>query len=169
MQTIQTIEGLRAVLDTIRCEELLKAAMTAELNAEVARISGRFLPKIEEKEQEIIKLTEIVEAYAVLNRGDLLSGQAKSAEVGGHRLGWRENGGAIVFAKGQNGKKVLERLRKAGGSLRKLFIRETPALNKDAMKAKWLTWGRKLQAVGVRLKSEEIFFVEIDVSKKEAK
>ena len=48
--------------------------------------------------------------------------------------------------------------------LRKLFVRNKPAIDKDAMKSRWRVWKGPLQKIGARLVSAEAFFLELDVS-----
>lgn len=163
--TIQSLDDLHRALAQARVDTILANSLAAELNAELAAVHARFDDKIKGRMDSVKAITKAVEVYASKNRATLLKGKAKSLTVDGHEIGWRDNGGAVACVRGTKEKQVVARLLKAGGALRKYFIRQTPSLDKDAIKAKWATFSGKLKALGLRIKHEEAFFIELDISK----
>lgn len=165
MNPIQNLEQLRGALSVAQQATILVRSMTAEMDAELAAVKARFEGKIKTRADEAEAATKAIQVYAATHRDTLLWEGGKSCEINGHTLGWRDNGGAIKMAKGTTEKKLLAKLLK-NSALAKLFVRRTPALDKEAMKAKWNGFKAKLTALGVRLKHEETFFIELDVTPK---
>lgn len=165
MSPIQNDEQLRGALAIAQQATILVRSMSSEMDAEIASVKARFEGKIKTRRDEAEAATKAIQVYAAANRETLLSEGGKSCEINGHTLGWRDNGGAIKMAKGMTEKKLLAKLLK-NTVLAKLFVRRTPTLNKDAMRDKWTAFRSKLTALGVRLKHEETFFIELDVTPK---
>lgn len=163
MKPTPTHEPLATLLATAKQSTILVRSITAEMDAEVAAVKAKFTGKITTRQSEAEAAIKAAQVYADEHRAELLKDGGKSCVLNGHTLGWRDNGGAIKMAKGMTEKKVLAKLLKSSG-LAKLFVRRTPALDKDAMKTKWNGFKAKLTALGVRLKHEESFFVELDVT-----
>lgn len=161
---IQSLDDLHRALAEARADTILARSLTAEMDAELAAVRARFDGKIKTRTDNVKAITKAVEVYASKNRATLLKGKAKSLNVDGHEIGWRENGGAVSCVRGTTEKKAVARILKAGGVLKQYFIRQTPGLNKDAIKAKWATFGGKLKALGLRIKHEEDFYINLDVS-----
>jgi phage host-nuclease inhibitor protein Gam len=160
---IDTLDQMTDALAAMRRERTLQQSITAELNAELARVKDRHEPDLTKHAAEEKRLAEAVRAFVEGQRGALL-GKAKSFKVEGHTIGFRSNGGAISFTKKSGGAKgVLQTLRDAGGKLAKLFIRTKEDLDKSAMKENWEQHGPVLQEIGVRLTEEELFFIELDM------
>lgn len=162
---ITSPQQLQDCLDLAARELLLQNSLTTEMDAEITTIKARYEPKVNKHEKERARLIAEAQCYAVEQRKTLLSGGKKSMTLGGHKLGWQDNGGAVKTIKGTSEKKVIERISKSGGILAKLFLRHKPALDKESISKKWAAYGAKLRAFGLRLIQEELFFVELDVSK----
>lgn len=161
---LETMEQVTAALAVMRQERIHQQSLTAELNAELAKVKNRFEPEIQKHKDAEMERAEAVRVYFDAHRATLLPGKLKSTRLEGHGIGYRANGGAISFTKKSGGaKKVLAALKEAGGKLAKLFIRTTEAVDKAAMKDEWEAYGEELQAFGVRLTEEEIFFIELDM------
>lgn len=163
MKPIPTHEPLMTLLATAKTATILVRSITAEMDAEVAAVKAKFEGKIKTRAGEAEAAIKAMQVYADENRKDLLKDGGKSCTLNGHVIGWRDNGGAIKMAKGMNEKKLLAKLLNNSG-LARLFVRRTPTLDKEAMKAKWMGFKAKLTALGVRLKHDEVFFVELDVT-----
>jgi phage host-nuclease inhibitor protein Gam len=161
---LETLDHVTAALATMRAERIHQQSLTAELNAELAKIKNRLEPQIQKHKDAELAQAEAVQAYFDAHRAELLPGKLKSTKLEGHAIGYRANGGAISFTKKSGGaKKVLEALKAAGGKLARLFIRTTEAVDKAAMKDEWEAYGEELAALGVRLTEEELFFIELDM------
>lgn len=163
MKPEMTHKPLATLLATAKTCTILVRSITAEMDAEVAAVKAKFAGKISTRQSEAEAAIKAAQVYADEHREELLKEGGKSCVINGHTLGWRDNGGAIRMAKGMTEKKVLAKLLKSSG-LAKLFVRRSPTLDKEAMKAKWSGFKAKLTALGVRLKHEESFFVELDVT-----
>jgi len=162
MNPINNETQLIAALAQAKAATILARSMTAEMDAEVAAVKAKFEGKIKTRTDEAEAITKAVAIYADTHRKTLFA-EAKSTTLNGHTFGFRDNGGAIKTVKGVTEKKLLERLMRTPG-LRKLFVRNKPAIDKDAMKSRWRTWKGPLQKIGARLVSAEAFFLELDVS-----
>ena len=162
MKTIQNENDLRDALRIARTETLLARSIATEMDAELAAVKGRFEHQIKEHQDAAAAEIAAVEAYASQHRKALF-GEAKSATIDGHEIGYRDNGGAVKTVKGVTEKKALARLL-AKPRLLKLFVRNKPAIDKEAIKAKWSIWKGPLQKLGFRIAHEETFFAELDVS-----
>lgn len=161
---LESLDHVTAALAAMRTERIHQQSLTAELNAELAKVKNRHEPEISKHAAKEKELAEAVQAYFDAHRAELLPGKLKSTKLEGHAIGYRANGGAISFTKKSGGaKKVLEALKAAGGKLAKLFIRTKEDLDKSAMKDHWETHGEELTAFGVRLTEEELFFIELDM------
>lgn len=163
MNPITTHEHLTEALETAKRATLLARSLTTEMDAEITKVKARFEPKINEKTAEVNALARAVHVFAEDNRPMLFTGGLKSTTINGHSLGFRDTPGAIKTVKGTTEKKLLERISRVK-ALARLFVRRKPSLDKEAMLARWAVWGRKLAALGARLKQEEVFFLELDVS-----
>lgn len=73
-------------------------------------------------------------------------------------------GQAFSLMSVQTEKKVVKRLLASKGILARLFVRHTPALDKQACTAKWSRFGQALRKAGLRLVHEESFYVELNLS-----
>jgi len=162
MKTLQNENDLRDALRVARAETILARSLTSEMDAELAAVKGRFEHQIKQHQDAATTELAAVELYARAHRAELF-GEAKSATLDGHEIGYRDNGGAVKAAKGTTEKKLLARLLSRPG-LVKLFVRNKPAIDKEAIRAKWPTWKTPLQKLGFRLVHEETFFAELDVS-----
>lgn len=165
MNPIQNHEQLCGALALAQQATILADSITSEMDAEMAAVKARFEGKIKTRRDEAEAAKKAIEVYADKQRETLLEDGGKSTVINGHTLGWRDNGGAIKMAKGMTEKKLVVKLMK-NSVLAKFFIRRTPTLDKEAMKAKWTGFKAKLTALGVRLKHEETFFIELDVTPK---
>jgi len=163
MNPINNETQLIAALAEAKAATILARSMTAEMDAEVAAVKAKFEGKIKTRTDEAEAITQAVAIYANTHRKTLFAEGHKSTTLNGHTFGFRDNGGAIKTVKGVTEKKLLERLMRTPG-LRKLFVRNKPAIDKDAMKSRWRTWKGPLQKIGARLVSAEAFFLELDVS-----
>lgn len=163
MTPIQNNDQLAAALATAKQATILARSLTTEMDAEVTAVKAKFEGKIKTRTDEIDAATKAVHVYVNANRAALLPDKAKSTTLNGHEFGFRDNGGAIKTASKVTEKKLLDRLM-ARPQLRKLFVREKPSLDKDAMKTKWRQFRDKLTALGARLVHTESFFIELDVS-----
>lgn len=161
---LESLDHVTAALAAMRTERIHQQSLTAELNAELAKVKNRLEPQIQKHKDAELAQAQAVQAYFDAHRAELLPGKLKSTKLEGHAIGYRANGGAISFTKKSGGaKKVLEALKAAGGKLAKLFIRTKEDLDKSAMKDHWETHGEELTAFGVRLTEEELFFIELDM------
>ena len=160
---ITTQDEARRCLDLAARERILSNALKTEQDAEIQAIKARFASKIDAAEKAEAAQLSAVKVWAELNRTALLPRDSKSAALGSHKLGWQDNGGAIKAAKGSSEKKVLAKLLKSPAMAR-LFVRHTPALDKEAITAKWARWGAKLRTLGLRLVKEEVFFITLDIT-----
>lgn len=163
MNPIQNNDQLAAALSIAKQATILAHSLTAEMDAEVAAVQARFQGKIKQRTDEVEAATKAIHVYVNANRVALLPKDAKSTTLNGHEFGYRDNGGAIKAAPKMTEKKLLERLMRVK-ALRRLFVREKPSLDKDAMKSKWRAFGAKLQKLGARLVHTESFFIELDVT-----
>lgn len=163
MNPIQNNDQLAAALAVAKQATILARSLTAEMDAEVAAVQAKFQGKIKTRTDEIEAATKAIHVYVSANRALLLPDKAKSTTLNGHEFGFRDNGGAIKTASKVTEKKLLERLMRVK-VLRKLFVREKPSLDKDAMKTKWRSFGAQLSKLGARLAHTESFFIELDVS-----
>lgn len=163
MNPIQNTEQLAAALAVAKQSTILARSLTAEMDAEVAAVQAKFQGKIKTRTDEIEAATKAIHVYVSANRAALLPKDAKSTTLNGHEFGYRDNGGAIKAAPRLTEKKLLERLMRVK-ALRRLFVREKPSLDKDAMKTKWRSFGAQLTRLGARLVHTESFFIELDVT-----
>lgn len=161
--TIHTIKDLQTTLDLAARERIACNALTAEMDAEITAIKTRFETKIEKHKTGEAALLAAAKAYAEEHRAELLSKGIKSLPLGGHKVGWNDNGGAVSFARGKPEKKVLASILKRP-RLARLFVRMKPSLDKEAIAAKWARWGASLKGLGIRYGSSEVFFVELDIT-----
>jgi phage host-nuclease inhibitor protein Gam len=139
-------------------------ALTAELNAEIETIKARFAPKLEALKEEINEGTTAVESYALSHRAELFGKDSKTASIGGHKLILRDNGGAIVTARGIKTDTVLDRLiTHEDEGAADLFVRWKASLNKEAAKAKWPDYQAFLEGVGLRMEHSEDFSIELSL------
>lgn len=165
MNPIKDRDQLAHALAIAKQATILVGSITAEMDAEVAAVKAKYESKITQRKTEVEAASKAIQVFANDHREMLLHNGGKSCEINGHVLGWRDNGGAIKMTKGVTEKKLLAKLLK-NSALAKLFVRRTPTLDKEAMKAKWNGFKSKLTALGVRLKHEETFFIELDVTPK---
>lgn len=162
MKTITTPKDLAEALRTAKTATLLARALTTEMDADIAAIKNRFEHRIDAAKLEAQAELEAVQAYAA-KAGPALFGNAKTATIDGHKLGFRDNGGAIKTAKGVTEKKALANLLRFP-RLARLFTRNKPSLDKEAIMAKWAAFKGNLTKLGFRLVREEVFFVELDIT-----
>lgn len=162
MKTIKTHEELAEALRTAKTAALLARSLTTEMDANLAAVKNRFEHRIDAAKLECEAELEAVQAYA-MKAGTVLFGNAKTAKIDGHELGFRDNGGAVKTAKGTTEKKALARLMKYP-VLARLFTRSKPVIDKEAIAKKWDAWKSKLTKLGFRLVREEVFFVKLDIT-----
>ena len=162
MTPITTEDQLIASLAQAKAATILATAMTAEMDAEVAAVKAKFEGKIKTRTDEVAAIAKALQIYADENRKTLFPAK-KSTTVNGHVFGYRDNGGAIKTVKGVTEKKLLERLIRTP-LLKRLFVRSKPSLDKEAMLTRWPLYRDRLTKLGARLKKEEIFFLELDVT-----
>lgn len=162
MKTLTTPKDLSEALRTAKTATLLARALTTEMDADIAAIKNRFEHRITTAQAEAKAELEAVQVYAN-NQKEALFGAGKTATIDGHKLGFRDNGGAVKMAKGWTEKKALARLL-LYPRLAKLFTRTKPSVDKEAIAKKWDGWKAKLVKLGFRLVREEVFFVELDIT-----
>lgn len=160
---ITTPEQLSEALEAAKRSTILARSLVTEMDAELAKVKARFEPKINSATAEVDGIARAVQSYAGTNREALFAEGLKSTKINGHTLGFRDTPGAIKMAKGTTEKKFLERLSRVK-VLKRLFVRTKPSLDKEAMLSRWAVWGKKLAVLGARLKKEEVFFLELDVT-----
>lgn len=163
MKPVPTHEPLVTLLATAKQATILVRSITAEMDAEVAAVKAKFTGKIATRASEAEAAIKAAQVYADANRDELLKDGGKSCTLNGHTLGWRDTPGAIKCTKGVTEKKLLARLMR-DSRLCKLFVRNKPTLNKEAMQDRWDRFKAKLSKLGARLVVEENFFVELDVT-----
>lgn len=164
MTAIHTPADLQRALDLASRERLLANSKTLELDADILAVKAKHESEIKGYQDNEKAYLALVQKYCQANRAALLSQGVKSATIGSHTIGWQDNGGAIKPAKGQTEKKVVKRLLASKGILARLFVRHTPALDKQACTAKWSRFGQALRKAGLRLVHEESFYVELNLS-----
>lgn len=161
---LETLDQVTAALAAMRTERIHQQSLTAELNAELAKIKNRFEPAIQKHKDAELAHAEAVQAYFDAHRAELLPGKLKSTKLEGHAIGYRANGGAITFTKKSGGAKgVLAKLKEASKKLQELFIRTKEAPDKEAMKKHWKDHEAFLVAAGVKMTTSEDFFIELDM------
>lgn len=163
---LETLDQVTAALAAMRTERIHQQSLTAELNAELAKIKNRFEPQIQKHKDAELAHAEAVQAYFDAHRAELLKGKAKSLTIEGHKIGLRSSGSKITFTKKSGGAdKVVEALRLAGGKLAELFVRTKHELDKPALKKKdnREAYEAELEAFGIRYAGEELFFIELDM------
>lgn len=163
---LETMEQVTAALAVMRQERIQQQSLTAELNAELAKVKNRFEPEIQKHKDAELERAEAVRVYFDTHRATLLPGKLKSLRAEGHLVGYRATGDKIAFTKKSGGEdKIVEALRAAGGMLASLFVRTKYELDKQALKKKENreAYGDELEAYGVRYVGEEVFFVELDM------
>lgn len=156
---INNPSDLQKALDLAARERVLSNSLTAQADAATMKARAPYDSKIKAAEAAEKALLAEVKAYCEANRAKLTRG-SKSAEIGPHVIEWRDNGGAVSFAKKRTVKAVLAALLKRPRFAR-LFVRHTPSLDKEAIAAKWLTWGDKLRPLGIRYGHTEDFAVTL--------
>lgn len=157
---INNPSDLQKALDLAARERVLSNSLTAQADAATLAARAPYDSKIKAAEAAEKALLAEVKVYCETNRAKLLTRGSKSAEIGAHVIEWRDNGGAVSFAKKRTVKAVLAALLKRP-RLARLFVRHTPSLDKEAIAAKWLTWGDKLRPLGIRFGHTEDFAVTL--------
>jgi phage host-nuclease inhibitor protein Gam len=161
---LESLDQVTAALACMRRERTLQQSLTAELNAELAKVKDRHEPEITKHAAKEKELAEQIRDWLDARRKDLLKGKTKSFTLEGHVLGYRSNGGAIEFTKKAGGAKgVLAKLKEASKKLQELFIRTKEAPDKEAMKKHWKDHEVFLVAAGVKMTTSEDFFIELDM------
>lgn len=158
--TLTNKNDLQKALDLAARERVLHSSLSATADAAALAARAPYDAKIKAAEANEKALLADVKAYCEANRASLLPRGAKSTEIGTHLIEWRDNGGAVVFAKKRTAKTVLAALLKRP-RLSKLFVRMTPAIDKEAITAKWARWGPTLRALGIRYEHKEEFAVTL--------
>jgi phage host-nuclease inhibitor protein Gam len=164
MRPISSITDLSDALDLARVERILANSLAAELDAELAKARNKYEDRIKAHAKTEKAYLALVQDYATAHRAEILPKGTKSAAIGAHELGWVDNGGAVKMLRGASEKKAVARLVKAGGALARYFVRQTPALDKEAVAAKWAAFGPKLRRFGVTFRREETFFIKLDIT-----
>lgn len=162
MKTLTTPADLSESLRLAKTSTLLARALTTEMDAKLAAIRNQYEEKINQAQEEAQAEIKAVKAY-VTQAGPGFFTTGKTATVDGHKIGFRDNGGAVKTAKGVTEKAALARLLKMP-RLARLFTRSKPSLNKEAIAAKWQGFKGQLSKLGFRLVKEEVFFVELDIT-----
>lgn len=157
---INNPSDLQKALDLAARERVLSVSLTAQADAATMAARAPYDSKIKAAEAAEKALLAEVKAYCEANRAKLLPRASKSAEIGPHVIEWRDNGGAVVFAKKRSAKSILASLLMRP-RLARLFVRQTPSIDKEAIAAKWRTWADKLRPLGIRYESKEDFAVTL--------
>lgn len=172
----QNLRAKRAALATVirdraelerKLAELTRAtilhnALTAELNAEIETLKNRFAPKLSSTQETISEATTAIENYALSHRAELFGKDSKTATIAGHELTLRDNGGAIVTARGITAANVLDRLlTHEDEATADQFIKWKASLNKEACKSKWADLSEFLESLGLRLEHTENFAINL--------
>lgn len=159
---IQDRAELERKLAELARATILNQALTAELNAEIETLKNRFAPKLAATAETISECSTAVENYALSHRTELFGKDSKTATIAGHELTLRDNGGAIVTARGVNAATVLDRLiTHEDETTADLFLKWRPSLNKEAAKAKWPDHQSFLEDIGLRLEHTENFAINL--------
>ncbi|MES2596409.1 MAG: host-nuclease inhibitor Gam family protein [Verrucomicrobiota bacterium] len=162
---ITDIKSLTLALDLAARERIAANSITTEMDAEISAARAKHESKIKKHQDNEAAYLASAKVYSEANRRTLLSKDGKSAMLGAHKIGWQDNGGAVSFAKGKGkGEKgALAAILKVK-QLARLFTRQTPSIDKEAIAKKWAVWGEKLRRLGVRYGSTESFFIELDIT-----
>lgn len=158
-----THDPLLELLDTAKQATILVRATTAQMDAEIDAVKARHQATIALRQAEADTAIKAAQVYADKHRATLLQAGGKSVKLNGHTLGWRDTPAAVKCLKGTTEKKLLERLMR-NKQLARLFVRNKPTLNKEAMQERWARFKTKLTRLGARLVTSENFFVELDVT-----
>lgn len=151
---------LQKALDLASRERVLFNSLSAQADAATMAARAPYENKIKAAEASEKALLAEVKVYCEINRAKLLPRNSKSTEIGPHVIEWRDNGGAVVFAKKRSAKAILAALLKRP-RLARLFVRYTPSIDKEAIAAKWRAWADKLRPLGIRYESKEDFAVTL--------
>lgn len=151
---------LQKALDLASRERVLFNSLSAQADAATMAARAPYDSKIKAAQAAEKALLAEAKVYCEAARASLLPRGSKSAEIGPHVIEWRDNGGAVVFAKKRSADSILAALIKRP-RLAKLFVRLTPSIDKEAIAAKWRTWGHVLRGLGIRYQSKEIFAVTL--------
>lgn len=143
---------------------ILTNALTAEMNAEIEAIKARFAPKIEAQRDTINEATTAVENYVLSHRDELFARGSKTAAVAGHEISLRDNGGAIVQARGVTQAAIIERLlTHTDEAVADLFLSWKCSLSKEAAKNRWEEHQTFLEGIGLRLEHTETFAIKLNL------
>lgn len=162
MKTLTTPADLSESLRLAKTSALLARALTTEMDAKLAAIRNQYEEKISQAQEEAQAEIKAVKAYVSQAGPDFFT-TGKTATVDGHKIGFRDNGGAVKTAKGVTEKTALARLVRQP-LLARLFTRTKVTLNKEAMADKWAAFKGRLSKLGFRWVREEVFFVELDIT-----
>lgn len=141
---------------------ILNQSLTAELNAELEAVKARFTKKLEDCKEVINECTTAIESFAISNRQELFGKDSKTLSIGGHKLSFRDNGGAVETVRGVTQATVLDRLlTHEDEDTADLFVSWKAGLAKDVIKAKWPDYEAFLTSLGLKLEHTENFSLEL--------
>jgi phage host-nuclease inhibitor protein Gam len=153
---------LESKLGQIARASILVNSITAEMNAEIEAIKARFAPRIEAARETINEGTTAVENYVLTHRGEIFARGSKTATVAGHEVSLRDNGGAIVQARGVTQAAVIDRLlTHEDEATADQFLSWKCSLNKEAAKNRWEEHQTFLESLGLRLEHTELFSIKL--------
>lgn len=157
---ITTPAELQKALDLAARERVLFNSLTAQADAAALAARAPHEAKLKTAEANEKALLASAASYCKKHRAELLKAGEKSAEIGSHAIEWRDNGGAVVFAKKRSAEKILALMLKRR-ALARLFVRNKPSIDKEAIAARWKRWGSVLKTLGIRYEHSETFAITL--------
>ena len=83
---LESLDHVTAALAAMRTERIHQQSLTAELNAELAKVKNRFEPQIQKHKDAELAQAEAVQAYFDEHRAELLPGKVKIEVTGTYKL-----------------------------------------------------------------------------------
>lgn len=128
--------------------------INAQLRLEKAELEAKYADKLNAYESEASNAAQVVEAYAQHHRSSILQGDAKGANLGAGKIGWKSNPPKLVA---NNWDEVLTYLKRAKPEL----VRTVEEVDKKALleQAKEMK-AKDLEKIGLAIQQEEKFFIK---------
>lgn len=157
----QTAAEASQALGDLGLEMAERARLEAALNSEIADITTKHTPAIQQHLEKENALFEGLQAWAEANRKDLCKGDSKTVQLGTGEVGWRLGQEKVSF---KNGKLVISLLK--AKKVLKEWVRTKEEVDKDAIlkakkdpkMAKFFTCLSKVAGIdGLKVEQDERF------------
>jgi phage host-nuclease inhibitor protein Gam len=155
--TITKEQVLQAVRDRIKAQSAVDS-INAQKRIEVSEAEERHAAKLVDHQAKVEECGKIIEEYVVEHREELLTGDAKSTDLGASKVGFRLNPAKPVILDGFKLADVLTKLKARYPDLVSTKVTESLESKKvvELVKDK----GTDLKRFGIDVEQEEKFFIK---------